>query len=286
MSAEIQIRSLDHLPLEVLTDAFNRAFADYIVPMRLTPEMLRTKLHTEQVDLSLSTGIYTGNELAGFMLIAADTPWGQPLAYNAGTGVLPGYRGRKYPQIMYTELVQRCRERGLHTHLLEVIRTNERAIRAYQGIGFQITGLLHCFKGIARTTSRADLRLLSLPLLPEEDMKRFGDVLPSLPNSFPVLQRSLPYLHIIAALSYDQPVGYIVFDKNTARLKQLVVDKNHRRQGIGASLLHAMQQQLGERDIVAINIREEDSASRTFFQKMGLVDFLQQYEMEMHLHHD
>jgi ribosomal protein S18 acetylase RimI-like enzyme len=159
----MKIQTLKKIPLPYLAKVFNVAFADYMLPFNLSTADLEAKMTSENINLEYSVGVFIEAELVGFMLIGTDISDDKIIAYNAGTGVIPEFRGQQFTQKMYDFLFAHLKEKGITTHQLEVITENERAITAYKKIGFEQRRRLSCFKG-AVIPAEKTRNTLSLPL--------------------------------------------------------------------------------------------------------------------------
>src|SRR5690606_26990641 len=84
-----------------LYDAFLAAFADYILPIKITREEFAIKFKREGVEPTFCAGAYHGRQLVGFVLTGLGERQGKPTAYNAGTGVLPEHRGHGLTKQLY-----------------------------------------------------------------------------------------------------------------------------------------------------------------------------------------
>ena len=80
------------------------------------------------------------NELILASITGIDNREGVPTAYNAGTGIIPAFRGQGIVGEMYEMLLPRLKAMGIRQSILEVICQNERAIKAYEKAGFQHEG--------------------------------------------------------------------------------------------------------------------------------------------------
>ena len=109
----MEISSLKNLSILELTTLFNLAFADYFVKINLTPEILQEKIYSENVKLNKSVGIFSGNKPVGFILHAVRTINEQKIAYNAGTGVVPEFRGEKSTIKMYKHILPILKKSGV-----------------------------------------------------------------------------------------------------------------------------------------------------------------------------
>ena len=177
----MEIKNLAQTPLPEIVACFNRAFSDYFVPIAATEEAIEKRWRAGRVDYSLSFGAFDDGKLVAFIITGVDFLNGLKTAYNAGTGVIPEYRGQRLVEKLYETAMPAFRAAGIRQSTLEVITQNEKAIKAYQKVGFQIVRTLHCLKGNLLTdleniaengfaitrTSEIDFNLLA-PLQPYE----------------------------------------------------------------------------------------------------------------------
>ena len=144
------VKSLTTCTFDEIMDVFLKSFESYFVPMPTDPEYYRTRWQAAKVDYRLSYGMFDGNKLVGFILHGVDFRYGKKMAYNAGTGVLPDYRGQKIVNSIYQFALDDLRKNGIEKSVLEVITNNNFAIKAYQSVGFTIDRTLKCYKGKLR----------------------------------------------------------------------------------------------------------------------------------------
>nr|WP_177190075.1 GNAT family N-acetyltransferase [Allomuricauda taeanensis] len=100
-----------------------------------------------KVSYNLSYGAFYQGELVGFVLNAVDERQGFQTAFNACTGVLPKHRGKKIVKTIYEHAIPILRTHGVERCSLEVITKNQRAVRAYRSVGFDIKKKYKCFRG-------------------------------------------------------------------------------------------------------------------------------------------
>lgn len=277
----IEFRTLEDQSLAQLAEVFNHAFSDYLIKFHLTEEVLAQKIEAENIRLKHSVGTFEGNKLVGFIFLGLDTISGNKTAYNAGTGVIPGYRGQKIPQQMYQFILPFLKSEGCLHHQLEVIRGNDKAIKSYQNTGFSISRKFDCYKGAIMTKSLNQIEVSNL-LQPDWTLlETFTDVLPSWQNSAAAIQRaSNP--HIIAGAYADsQLIGFGIMDPATGRIKQFGVRKDYRRKGVGTALFYFLHSKSDTGSVNFINYDQEDQQAPIFFKKIGLEKTIEQYEMKM-----
>lgn len=134
----MHFQNLSDTSIELLTQVFNTAFAGYYVPINFTEEGMRFRIRRGRIDLALSVGAFQEAELVGFMLSGADHWQGQHTIYNAGTGVIPAFRGQQLVDQMYDWAMPLWRKADYTQATLEVMVENARAIKAYERVGMRI----------------------------------------------------------------------------------------------------------------------------------------------------
>ncbi|MFD1630701.1 GNAT family N-acetyltransferase [Pseudopedobacter beijingensis] len=160
----MQIRNLSTQDNPDLVQAINGAFADYIVPFQLNAAQLQFKMATENIVPEWSVGVFEGEQLIAFIMHGVRTTAGKTVVYNAGTGVLPAYRGKGLVGKMYEYMQPFFEENKVQQLVLEVIEGNQSAIRAYEKNGFTIQRKLLCFDGelkVQPTSATASVRPLT-----------------------------------------------------------------------------------------------------------------------------
>ena len=123
----------------------NVAYVDYFVPMRLTPDGMRSVDHLYDVDLSRSVVARMDERLVGMALLSirGDRGW------VSGVGVLPEWRRGGTAKTMMAALLSAAREAGLAHVTLEVITQNAAARALYASLGFVERRELLCWRRAA-----------------------------------------------------------------------------------------------------------------------------------------
>ncbi|MFT3794080.1 GNAT family N-acetyltransferase [Flavobacterium sp.] len=272
----MEIKNLQEISITLLTQTFNESFSDYLFPFHLSEADLRTKIKTENIMLNHSVGAFVGQKLVGFILIGLDDSTHKTVAYNAGTGVLPNFRGQHLTEKMYAFLIPHLAQQQITSHQLEVLTENQRAIPVYQKIGFEVRRQLGCFKGqISETASSYEIKSIDFPEHPE----RFWNHEPAYQNAMHSIRRDLKSHTVLGAFANETLVGYIAFVRNTGRIKQFGVLPAFRHSGIGHGLFYKAQQMMENQTVSIINVDANDSGTADFLQKIGMELTVRQYEM-------
>lgn len=277
------LKTLEHITTEKLLEVFNLSFSDYVVPFCLTKEQLEDKIKSDSIKLEFSVGAFEDNQLIAFILHGYDTIDNLKIVYNAGTGVIPAKRGNKLTAKLYEYILPVLHENDIDKLLLEVITTNEPAIRTYKNIGFKIIRELNCYKGslnIANTNN--DFEIRELEAYDWQKLQSFWDLKPSWQNSVTAVEKLKNANISIGIYDGEKLLGYTIFNPKIKRIHQLSVDKNYRRKGIGRQLLAHIATNYGK-DISAINVDNTSEETLKFFKDIGMDIYIQQYEMELPL---
>jgi ribosomal protein S18 acetylase RimI-like enzyme len=282
----ISYRLLSRADFIPLYECFLEAFVDYQVDMRMSQEQFQQRIIRDGARLEISAGAFDGNRMIGFYINASGMWLEELTAYDAGTGVVPAYRGQGVAKELFAFTVPQLKEASCSQYLLEVLTTNEPAISLYRRLGFTETRRLAVFRrsepvqafgdaGVARRIEKPDWELF----------KSFWDGYPSWQNSIDAVDRIATDTVGICAYVDARCVGYGIVFKPAASLMQLAVAPTHRRKGIGSRILSALQDEVGE-SLKVNNVDEELKGTMAFFEANGFKLVLEQYEMMRVYRHD
>uniref|UniRef100_UPI0032169E4C GNAT family N-acetyltransferase n=1 Tax=uncultured Draconibacterium sp. TaxID=1573823 RepID=UPI0032169E4C len=274
----MQFTTLENSTISELTDLFNKSFADYFVKIELTPELLQEKINSEDVQLDKSVGIYFNNEPVGFILHAVrDT-----IAYNAGTGVIPSFRGKNATSKMYDFILPELKKAGISEIVLEVMEQNTPAIKSYRKAGFNKIANLECFKGKPDTSVKNNyVEIKEVKHINFAELKEFWDWNPTWQHSVETVQKASSY-KVFSAVLEGKFCGYMVANPDSGRVAQFAVNRHKRKQGIGTSLFHHLAT-LYDKEISVINVDGEQPETISFLKNLGLNPFLTQHKMKLFL---
>lgn len=264
------------------------AFADYHLDMSyMTCERSWLRNQKSGVHYDCSVGAYCGEKMVGLTFVGLDEWQGEKAAFDAGTGIIPGFRGKGIAKAMFEFILPGLRERGVSKFLLEVLQPNTSAIRAYTKSGFNITREFACYdlpsaSFVANKPFCDVFEVKAIDRPTVQAFKTLVDWQPSWENSFSGMDRIQGELIRLGAFKGQQCVGILVFYPLLQWIMSLVVVRNFRHQGVASSLMKALMAYLPENiDTVKINnIDFSDKAMMTFFEKTGAEHVIDQFEME------
>lgn len=278
------IQQLEGLSITELNKTFNRAFKDYVLPMHVTVNQLAENIRRDGIDFRHSVGAFSKAQLVGFILNSLEDWNGVKTAYNGGTGVVPEFRGKHLTQQLYDYIIPHLQAAGARQCLLEVIASNQIAIRAYKSAGFEQRRVFTCYKA----------RLEAIPLLAPEELPgivfremglpdwgqvtTFWDYTPSWQYSIASVKRLSGKISVLGAFDQDQLVGYAAIIRHANRVAQFAVAPSYRGRGIGHGLFYHLACK-ATAPLVVINVEDGCASANKFLKAMGFTCFIKQYEM-------
>jgi ribosomal protein S18 acetylase RimI-like enzyme len=270
---------------------FDEAFADYYLKSKASCERwLYNRCVKNGVAFDCSVGAFDSDRMVGITLVGLDDWQGVPAAFDAGTGIVPDYRGRGLARKIFDLAVPGLKERGVRKFILEVLQVNEPAIKAYRKSGFEITREFDCYElplNELQTQPTSSLQWEVRPINIDQ-VSRFRDQVdwpPSWENSFSSINRIPDEIVAFGAFDRAECVGELVYYPLLNWILSLVVRKDYRRRGIARQLLAHFLRQLDPEigSVKLTNVDHTDAATRALLQNHGFRLFTRQYEMELSL---
>ena len=167
------------------------------------------------------------------------------------------------------------------------MRPNEKAIKAYSKSGFNIVRELDCFELFLKDFKPKDPD----PNIKIEDVgkDRLNEFvseiiwIPSWENSFSGIERIENQVISIGAYEENKLVGILIYYPTLNWLMQLIVKKEHRRKGVGTSLLSSLIEKLPSEieSFYCHNIESSQEDAHKFLKANGYKEIIGQYEMEL-----
>jgi len=283
----IEYRFLSETDFDGLYRSFIAAFSDYTVSMRSSADAFRNRLHRDGVKLELSMGAFSDREMVGFCINGLGQWHGRPTAYDAGTGIVPNYRGKGLAKELFAYVLPRLKEAGLNQYLLEVITSNTPAVNLYHKLGFNETRIFAVYKQNQRltdTNSNKEIQLSDVDTPNWPLYESFWDGEPSWQNSIPAIKRSRGGNIFVTANLRGECAGYGVMSMITGNVMQLAVAPKHRRKGIGSLILTAFQNRLPSGEFLKVtNLDRTMAGALRFYEAKGFSLVLEQLEMMRYL---
>ncbi len=280
---EISIRLLTPDDFSQMYRTFIDAFSSYSVKMELSKDAFRERMENKvRIDYSSSVGAFDGEKLIGFIFHNISTYEGHKTAYNGGTGVLRHYWGQGIVSRMYHFLFPLLKKKEVARCLLEVITSNEKALKAYKKLDFEPTKHFKCFKLSGQFPFRKPPEGLLIKTSHPKNLSHLaclGETTPALIDSHDHLTRNLINETCLEAFMNDTLVGYIIFQHKSGRISQLAVEAAYRRKGIGLSLIRKAREITRQQPLTLLNVEKEQNALVAFLEKSGFVNEVDQYEM-------
>lgn len=272
----IEYRLLSGDDFNSLHECFLAAFSDYEVDMRMSREQFRQRIVRDGVRLEMSAGAFDGERMIGFCINGLGQWQGKSTAYDAGTGIIPGYRGRGIAKELFAFLETKLKEAGVVQYLLEVLTSNVPAATLYRKLGFAETRRLAVFRSETRRNQSSDLSIRRVERPDWSLYQSFWDADPSWQNSIDAVDRVASDRLIAGAYENDECVGYGVVFAPSANLMQLAVSPQHRRRGVGSRILASLET---PQRLKINNIDESLTAALAFYEANSYKQVLNQYEM-------
>lgn len=276
----LQFKSLENISPDVLLETFNESFSDYFVRLQLTKEQLERKLVSDSIDLSLSAGVFESEKLIGFILHGIALVNDEKAAYNAGTGVIPSKRGQHLTKLMYRFILPSLEAAGVKNCYLEVMEQNIQAIKSYESTGYEIHRTLICFKGIPQIQEdKKQYPVIALEEMDWDKWASFWDWQPSWQNAVTALKNTGSGNNTIGIHLDEELVAYASYNPQNNRISQFAVAKDYRNQGLGSALFQYIFNQ-NKAELFLINVDAAASGTISFLKSIGLVAYVNQYEMK------
>jgi ribosomal protein S18 acetylase RimI-like enzyme len=289
MTCEFDFLKKEEFPR--LYKCFVEAFADYYLDASyMTEQILFNRVIKNGVDFASSVGAFDNGKMVGFTIVGIDRWKNDMAAFDAGTGIIPEYRGQGVARQMFDFAIPKLKKQGVKKFLLEVLQVNKAAIKAYSKTGFRITREFDCFEMQVEDFIFPQKNPSGITIQPvEKDRLSFfsqhTDWHPSWENSFSSIRRIPDEVMLYGAFSGTQCIGLLVYYPGLDWLMSLVVVKAYRRCGVASQLMaHCIDNFPADKTIIkAVNIEHTDAATINLLTQLGFKLFGSQFEMEYNI---
>ena len=267
-----------HIP--DIINTFNETFSDYFIRLQLNKETMADKIKSENILMRYSVGAFENERLVGFILHGFDIVDSVKTIYNAGTGVVPEFRGKGITASMYQYCLPLLAAEGISTHILEVIDNNYPAIKIYEQAGFKKIRTLSAFKCSTVITADKQYEIKQIETI-DEETRSFFSMEPAWQNSLASIKRDLQGHTIPGVFESDKLIAYAAYVPTTGRVRQCGVDSSYRRKGFGTALFQHMMQNSATGELTITNFDEDYKPGISFLQSLGFKKILGLYEMKL-----
>ena len=254
-----------------------KSFENYFVEMPTDINYYKERWKTAKVDFNFSYGMFENKKLIGFIINAIDEHNGIKIAFNTGTGVLQEHRGKRIIKSIYTYAIPDLKMNGITKCSLEVITDNIKAIKSYQSIGFKICKTFECYKGSIniKNTKKIELNKVNYNTFNWSDLP--NQELYSWDNHSEIIKNSdFDYYQVN---KNNLTESYFVINKKDGYLAQFEVLKDNIE--TWKRLFNSIKQ-ISE-NVKINNIDKRLNKKIEFINSIGLINTVNQYEMEMKL---
>jgi len=285
----VQIQKLKGTAIQDIHRAFNRAFSDYVEPFDLTLEQLQYMLKRRGFVDCLSFGAFSEGEVVGFTLNGSGQWDGKATAYDTGTGVQKGHRKQGIASRIMEVSLPLLKAEGTSQYLLEVIKTNNKAVDLYQKFGFSVSREFDywvCRREAINIQNRTLPEGFSIRRIEDPDwggLSRFWDFQPSWQNSVDSVVRVQNSMTVLGVYHHETLVAYAIMEEGTGDVPQLAVYPDFRRQGLATLLLQNLLDLLNPPGLRVINTLSSHIPMKKFLLNLGLEPGHGQYEMLLDL---
>lgn len=219
MAISFRLVPADRFTTEELTQIYNGARADYLVPMPMSVAHMQEYIDTHDIDLASSVVATDGKQKIGLGLLGVRPG----RAWVTRMGVLPSHRRHGIGEAILRALIAASERLGIGLITLEVIKDNHAAQQLFLKWGFRVTRELIVLRrpaGPPRQMAPATFRwvdkaeALALAGSRPQPLSWVNDV-PSLANAAHVLG-------LTAALP-DGSSGWLVLQKQPSLLTRMTI---------------------------------------------------------------
>ncbi len=273
----MEIKSLQNTPIKDILATLNVAFSDYFVPINFTEAYVNERWTASGVDYSLSFGVFDQNKLVGFIIHAINYYGETKVAYNASTGIIPTHRRKGLLTQLYTKAIAVLQENGIQKSTLECITKNERAIAAYQKVGFNIDRQYHLYTfNWTQKTVVTSFEIQTSDVFSLHDFTHLKNYEPSIENQDHFLEKYKSSLCAISVFDKKERIAYLLFHKTSKRIHRLGVKDNNWE--VYGNILFST---LPTDKYNIINIDAANKNMHRFFKKMNFNNYIDQFDMSL-----
>nr|WP_319387054.1 GNAT family N-acetyltransferase [uncultured Roseibium sp.] len=267
-----------------LCTAMNAAFSDYVVPLSLTLDKFLDFQRQRCFSAEHSFAAMQAEEIAGFWFSSPPLSAYDNRAYTLSVGTVPAHRRKGLSRRLLQQVIARQKSDGGSGLQLEVITSNDKAVKAYEDFGFTACRTLRvCGISGPRPSgaghSHFTLETISIDRLPDEN-STFFDTQPTPQNGRAALSALREKTCVLGVQIEGRLVGWgaSYIDGSVA---QIAVHRDFRRRGIGRALLEGLWNATGAEHLTFVNVDVASQAANAFLDRAGVENRVHQSEMRL-----
>lgn len=218
-----------------LTDILGLCFADYFVPLSLTPEVFATRFGSEGISFEDSCVWLRDNAPVAIAIVVRRAAKARLAAF----AIRPEFRGHGLAKQMLSPLLSALAKKHITQVSLEVIAENVAAVALYQSLGFRIRQELRGFKG----PRAANLSSAPLEMADPEALLRAVYSAPREETPWLLDPIAFPDLPCQVIRDDHHAWGVVTTFTQTPQIRYLFVEPAFRHQGRARKLLRKINTQ-------------------------------------------
>lgn len=284
----VTYRTLEDTEKEVMHESFLEAFSDYEVDMDIPFSHFKRELIIRGFVPELSIGAFDEDELVGFVINGVRDWYGTRTAYDIFTGVVPDHRRQGISTNIFKELKEMLKENNVEEYMLEVIKTNEGAVKLYKKKGFEVSRGFKCYRNydpeeLKTETESDDLVIKGIDDIDLIDLQKLLDFKPSWQNSVEAIS-SLPDIYKAVIYEKDREIqAFCIMDEKVGNLIQIGISDGYKSKKILQEMIGTLIDDQDFDRLSAINIEEDSEFLNEMLPELGFELVAEQYEMKLSL---
>jgi len=262
-----------------------KAFCDYQVDLKMTPEILDVYFRQNCVDFSASVGAFDDGELVGFWMNGLREEGGVKFAYDSGTAIRPEYRGQKISSQLAKRSTEILRSLGVTEYQLEVLQGNDAAKNVYLKDGFCVSREFVCMKKrdvlLQTGNSCSGFEFVETPF----NVKRLVEFPkmeyePSWQNTNLAMANIRDEVVVLEARDDSGVAAYGLMQPKRGRISQIAFRSDLWGSGFAGAFLNRLASLSATGEAVIINIDSRAQRTLSLFESAGFEILCRQYEMK------
>lgn len=284
----VQYKTLDDIEKEVMHEAFLEAFSDYEVDMDIPFSHFKRELVIRGFVPEVSIGAFYEDELVGFVINGVRDWYGTRTAYDIFTGVVPDRRRQGISTNIFKELKEMLRENDIEEYLLEVIKTNEGAVKLYKKKGFDVSRGFKCYRnydpGELKTYNvDENLSIKNIDDIDFKDIQKLLDFKPSWQNSIDAIRSSPDIYKAVIYKEEGNIQAYGIMDIKVGNLIQIGISEEYKSKKLLGKMIRSLVDDHDFDRLSAINIEEDSEFLNDVLPDLGFELVNEQFEMSIEI---